>query len=473
MLHGPQVQIQTFIFGIAFLILLSSSPLAADESKQVFDALFAAKLKAVNATPDRADDVALASELLVHAKSSKEQLGLLTLICDSAYDLGLRSPEGQATAIEAQMLLAQHVESKRSEAQEKVVALLTRQASAGKAEERDAAGASLVVLLITMGDEKMQKSQFAEAAADFRRAVAAGSKIKGASVDEVKSKLELAARLDRTIKNIARLDEKLLENANDAASAQEIVRHYLVDLNDAASALPYLNRIKDDQLKQMTLLAAKPVSELNEDESLTLGEWYVSQIKPPALGAVVSHAEKCLVRFLALHPANDLPRTKATALLKTIRAIPSTGSTEPRFVKLVNVRSKLELALEGGFKDENVRTIQWHNTGAATNVWEIIPVPLSKAVRLKNKHSGKFLCVLPGELHVLQRSEPSKAGGDHWLIERTNTADHVMLRSVLLKNVLAVSGANLKPGGYIIHWKAGSGDEQKWQMIDDKPAKPK
>ena len=316
-------------FGViaAIVVLLLSLPTAfasADEVKKVFDSLFAAKIKAVGATIDRGDDIALGKEMLAIAKTSEEQPELLVLLCDQVHDLCIKHADGFAIAVEAQQLLAEKVETKRAGAQEKLTTLLTRQMTAGKADEREGAGESLVALLLSMGDEKFEKKQYAEAAGDYRRAVTVATQRKASSLEEAKSKLEFAAARDRAVKNLARLQEKLLKDANDFATAEEIVKLYVVELDDPAGARAYADRIKNVSWREAIPLATKEIDTLTVNEALNLGDLYVMLGKSSTSMArtiVLHKAKACYERFLSLHESKDLTRTRVEVTLKEVETL--------------------------------------------------------------------------------------------------------------------------------------------------------
>lgn len=309
----------------------------SDDAKSIFDSLFDAKIKAVSATGDRSDDVALAKEMLALAKTSANQPVMVTLLCDAAHDLAARHADGSATAAEAMTLLAETVVEKRSAARDKLILLLSRQSSIGKPEEREAASESLIALLATMGDEKLSERNYSEAVADYRRATTIAQQKKSESLDDMKSKLDFALSRDRTTKQLSRLEETLLKNANDAATAQEIVRLYVIELDDPAAAGPYLTRTKDEGLSRLIPLAAQEIDALNANDALQLGEWYRSQIKSlksPEAAPAIERTRHYLRRFLTLHTTDDLLRTKATALLNEIEAAAKAAAFNPRLTEL-------------------------------------------------------------------------------------------------------------------------------------------
>lgn len=343
---------------VVFLLSLQSAFASADEAKKVFDSLFAPKIKAVSATIDRGDDIALGKEMLAIAKTSEGQPDLLALLCDQVHDLCIKHADGFAIAVESQQFLADNVETKRAGAQEKLTTLLTRQMTAGKADERESAGESLIALLISMGDEKFEKKQYAEAAGDYRRAVTVATQRKAASLEEAKAKLEFAAARDRAVKNLARLQEKLLKDANDFATAEEIVKLYVIELDDPAGAVPYLNRVKDTALKENTKLASASVSTFDGTSSRKLADWYRSlaersdrRSKIAMLRRAKTLYDRCLeletnegssrsaVELLSNAVMNDLKKIEAAGDIVAVTPTPKNiylGSLEASNVKTID-----------------------------------------------------------------------------------------------------------------------------------------
>lgn len=297
-----------------------AAPAPADlaAAKSVYDTLFTAKLKAVRATTDRADDVALAKEMVALATSSDMQPELIELICEGAYELGHAQAEGFSLAAEAMSLLADSVPEKRAAARERQITILNRQITAGKLEDHEGAAENLADLLVSLGDEKAAKKDYADAAVEYRRALAMIQQHKLTFADAVKIKLDWAMGRDRATKQLARLQEKLLGNANDHITAQEIVKLFMIEFDDPTGALPYLERAKDAKLTEVVTLAAKSLSDLAAQECLTLGEWYFAAARDhDAFAAtLLPQSRRHVARFIELYSATDIHRTKAEVILK-------------------------------------------------------------------------------------------------------------------------------------------------------------
>ena len=303
--------------------IIASPPAQADDAQQVFDSLYAAKIKAAAGTIDRADDVALAGDLLAAAKTSTDTPGLLTLMCEAAHDLGQRHPDGFSAAADAMALLAEHVEAKRDAANDKLIDILTKQSRIGKVDEREAATQRLVDTLLAMGDAKMEAKKWSEAAADYRRAMLTAAPKKLPEAEVAKAKLEEATRLDRTTRQLSKLQQRLLENANDAAAAEEIARLYLLDLNEPGRTQEVASRVEDSTLKQVVELVNRPIRDLTTSDRLRLGEWYYNAAKslrgiPKA--TTLHRADAHFGAALDDKQMDNLSRTKAELISKDIQA---------------------------------------------------------------------------------------------------------------------------------------------------------
>lgn len=371
----------------------------ADDAKEVFDSLYGAKIRQVSATIDRADDIALAKDMLAVAKDSGGTPALQALLCEAVYDLGAKHADGYAAAVEAMQLLAETQPKQREAAREKLIDLLTKQSRIGKPDERDAAADALIDLLVTIGDEKAQKQDYAGAASDYRRAAAIAQQSKAESLESVKEKLQWATTRDRTIKHMDRLKEILLRDANDFATAEEIVRLYVVDFDDPGSAIPYLNRVKAESLKINVPLAAKPPRDLQVMECATVGDWYYTLARDAQAEHFITmlrRAESYLSRFVSLDTTDGLQKQKATLTLKAVkeeldkieakakqdaleRFIRSVDSRVPRGLRPVlhlsfdappqdgklrcNISLKRQFFLSGGQHVDGILGKAWHFNG--------------------------------------------------------------------------------------------------------------
>ncbi len=352
-----------FLSAFMATVLACSSFAWADPVKDVFDSIYGPRIKAVAGTGDKADDLALAKDMLEAARTSLETPALVALLCDASHALTFRLSEGQAVAAEAMTLLADAVPSQRDAAREKLINLLTVQSRTGKPEERDAAGDRLIELLLMIGDEKLDAKQWTEAINSYRRAMSQASMRKSPQTEVVRARLEESMRLDRAVKQIARLEEKLLANANDTATAQEIVKLYLLEMDDPDAAVPILARVQDETLRKIVPLAGRAVGDLDADESLMLGQWYRTQAAASNNRDLWVKTEQYLSRFLQLNTDTGLAFTKATVLhneakakMETLKPVPK-PPTPARLPRNPLIAEDKHFGFTGFEKKDNIYTL--------------------------------------------------------------------------------------------------------------------
>jgi len=380
---------RSWVCAIGCIIMsLPISAAFADEARQVFDSLYGQKIKQAAATSDRADDIALAKEMLAVAKASGSTPKLQAMLCDTAGDLGSKHPDGFSTAIEAMQLLADAQEDQREATRVKLIDLLTKQSRTGKAEERTQASDAMIDLLIAMGDEKAEKKQYAEAAVDYRRAFILATQRKSDLLNVVKAKMEFAVSRDRAVTQIARLREKLLQNANDHATAEEIVKLYVVELDEPTAALPFINRVKDERLKRFVPLAIRPASELSATDCLELAQTYVAWSREQGKADKIhlwGKAARLLEEYLKVHTADDLSRRQADVLLSEAQAKLAAANSEAVTAEPIRLQGHTQPVSVARFSPDGKSII----TGSADG-----------SVRVWNARTGKNLSSIESLGHV-------------------------------------------------------------------------
>jgi formylglycine-generating enzyme required for sulfatase activity len=146
----------------------------------------------------------------------------------------------------------------------------------------------------------------AKAAMDLLAASAAEKKVESLQVE----------------KQIAALKARLSVDPKDASSRKEIVRLYLVEMDNPAEAAKFLNEAMDAATRKYVPAAAKPVEEAPEAACTEMGDWYrglADQATAPASkGAMLERAKAYYTRFVDLHKADDVARAGATLMLMKI-----------------------------------------------------------------------------------------------------------------------------------------------------------
>lgn len=345
---------------IAITVLFTASAMA-DKADDLFQSLYGPKVDQARATPDPSDDIAIAKSMLTTIENATTQPDFLAVMCDHIYSLTHRTRDGYSTAVAAMRLLASNVPAKRSEANQKLIATLTRQMASGKTDERTDAAVGLVATLIAVGNDKVATKHYPQAAADYRRAFSLARQRKLPDVDLIKARLDQALELNESQRKLERLQAKLLRDANDHTAAEAIVIIFIRDYNDPSAAKKFINRVKDEQLKAMATLAAKDEADLNTADSLTLGEWYKSLAdldRSTSKTHLLIRARDHLRRFRTHHQAKDIQGIKADALLvqieqslenagPTLLGTPSGGKEKPDKNDLLKLVDATKDAISG------------------------------------------------------------------------------------------------------------------------------
>jgi formylglycine-generating enzyme required for sulfatase activity len=307
---------------LAAVLLASSLLVAADEAADTFNKLYGEDLKRVAATPSPADDVALGKQMLDDAKKAGDQPAFLTLLCEKAYELASKDPSGYATATAAMDLLAGKVPEKKVECLQKNAALCQKQYAAARGEAKTKAGESVIAALGSLAEAQAAAGDTDDAGLTLRQAIAVATAIKSESKAALQAKVENLASQQQVEKQIAALKARLDADPKDASSRKEIVRMYLVEMNNPGEAAKFLDETLDEATRKYVPAAVKPVEDAPEAACMELGDWYKGLADQAAThaskGAMLRRAQAYYQRFLVLHTATDLGRTAATLTLKRI-----------------------------------------------------------------------------------------------------------------------------------------------------------
>ena len=304
------------------ILLASSLPVAADEAADTFNKLYGEDLKRIAATLSPADDVALAKQMLEDAKKAGDQPAFLALLCEKAYELASKDPSGYATATAAMDLLAGKVPEKKVECLQKNAGLYQKQYAAARGEAKVKAGESIITALGALAEAQAAAGDADAAGLTLRQAISVATAIKSENRAALQARLENLAPRRKAEKQIEAIQAKLDADPKDAASRKELVRLWLVDMDNPAEAAKFLDETLDEATRKYVAAAAKPIEDVPEAACMELGDWYkglADQASPASKGAMLRHAQAYYQRFLVLHPAADLGRTAATLTLKRIQ----------------------------------------------------------------------------------------------------------------------------------------------------------
>jgi hypothetical protein len=311
------------IFFCAALLLGPAAACAdeAEDAAQAFESLFGNDIRNARATPDARDDVELAGRILNAARKAQAQAAFVALLCEKAYELSGTTPAGYATAAAALELLAQTAADRAAWCAERLLEVRQKQFDAARGDEKKAAGEALLACLLPAAEAKEKSGALPEAAALCRRMQVVAAAIDSPCRAEIDARADALALKMKVARQIADVTAMLARDPRNVGAREGLVRLYLVDLDDPAGAARHLAGVADETLLKYVPAAAKGIEAAPEVACTELADWYrglAETALPAAKAAMYARAKAYLARFLEIHPAQDLDRTRATLALAKI-----------------------------------------------------------------------------------------------------------------------------------------------------------
>jgi hypothetical protein len=307
------------VAGLA-LLFMSSAARAADP-QAAFDELFGREYKQATATPDRADDAALAARLLKAATDLEGPADLKSLLFEKAYDLALDNPATYATAFSAlDGLEKTNPDFKAAIDERRLNVAKTQYQGARAVDEKIKAGRLYIDLLMVVADAKTASGNYADAHANLRLALAVADAVKSDRKEEIADRLKRIWPRVAAAQQVETLKARLQADPADKATADAILRLYLVDLDNPAEAAKYADASGDETMKKYLLVAAMHAENLPEKACLALGNWYkdLASAAGPTRAPMLQRAQTYYASFLAAHTTEDADRSAAAAALDKV-----------------------------------------------------------------------------------------------------------------------------------------------------------
>lgn len=341
----------------AWMAVGSAARAEVTEADKAFEQLFGNDYKAVIATSDSRDDIALAQRMIEAGRSATGQPAFVVVLCDYAYKLATKHPDGYAVAIESQQLLVSVAPEQQDAAADRVLTLRQRRFAMARGDDRTTLGQELIDALVQRGDSHVAKDQLDDALRVYRQATGVVTAIKSDSRDLVRARLESTLNRQRIFNQIEQAKSRLRNDPKDATAAEELLKLHVVDLDDPEAARKYSFLSSDPKMGNRLKQAAGPVEEVPEAEALELGEWYRGLADgatgDAARAAMLRRAKAYYDRFLAVHEAKDLDRVKASLALQKVEtdlaAVEKTLSPAPTTAsgKWIDLLEKIDPAQHG------------------------------------------------------------------------------------------------------------------------------
>ncbi|MCY2930077.1 MAG: formylglycine-generating enzyme family protein [Planctomycetota bacterium] len=324
-----------WMLGAGVVLCLASWAMAGAEAD--YQALFGEEEKAVVGKGPRAS-AEFAGKVLQAAKALDKDKGLQAILCEKAYEFGMKDSAGYGTAIDAMKFLAQVAPEKKGQAQEKLIeASQVRYAKSAGAERRTL-GEELIGLLVAGGDERAGLKKPMEAISLYRKALDVATGAGSGRVGEITDRIKQTTAGVEAEARLTGLKNKLKENPKSVAARTNLILAYLGEFDNPAEAVKLVTDDLDEKVRTYVPLSAKPVSDLAEGACLELATWYADvaeKASPAGKGVLLGKSNACCERFLELHTDQDVARLKGTMLLeKVAKAGEKAGLEFARWVRL-------------------------------------------------------------------------------------------------------------------------------------------
>jgi hypothetical protein len=292
-------------------------------AEETFDSLYGAELRKVEKTRDTADDLELAARLLEGARKADAMPGVQTLMCIKACRLAAADPKGFETALAAADLLADKAPALVHETEETVLAIRKKQYDASPAEWKAAAGEVYVQCLAVAAAGKARTGNIEEALSLCRMASRIARDIRLANTEAVDAQIKRLTEMQKIVGRVPQLKAQLKADPANRKAREELLRLYVVELDNPAEAEAFLDDQSDPAYRKYVPAAAKPVDAAPEEACRELGDWYRElAASATALGqaSTLARARAYYERFLQQHAAKDEGRAKVELALDSVRA---------------------------------------------------------------------------------------------------------------------------------------------------------
>jgi len=223
----------------AVCVMVWPNHLRADAESD-YEMLFGKEDKTVAASSSTADDAAFAGKLLEAAGSLRNSPELQRLLCQKAYEFGLRNPAGHHGAIEAVKVLEKAFPDEKPTWQEMRLKALELQYRQAPRSARKAAAEAYLTAILDRADAQEAAGQQEEAAASYTKAYPIANYNRSALLGEIVARRkDLAQRMAaeaRAQVRLKMLTAALERDPKDVSAREDLIRFHLLERDDAAAA---------------------------------------------------------------------------------------------------------------------------------------------------------------------------------------------------------------------------------------------
>ncbi|MFP4054476.1 MAG: tetratricopeptide repeat protein [Phycisphaerae bacterium] len=294
---------------------------SAQDAATRFTALYGRDLMDARQSPTFTDDLRLAEAMLKTARVTRKDPDMVALLCENAYQLARKRPEGYDTAVDALDLLGASVPEKAETCQEKLVEIYQIRYRTARADARPKQGQRAIDALCELAEMRVQNADYRRATASLRNALVIARVIRSGSKDEIDARLDELSAAEKMTRQAEELKKRLAADRNDTFARERLIELYLVDLDDPEEAGKYLTPSSDQALRTYIPLAARDPYTVGKDLQPQLAQWYLSlaeKEKDQSRLLMLRRARTYYEAWLDKHRRKDAERTKVEFELKKI-----------------------------------------------------------------------------------------------------------------------------------------------------------
>ena len=286
-----------------------------------------------------------ARKLLDSAKMLNDAPAVQTRMCEEAYEYGMLTPAGYATALEALKALDTVAPDRTGAWGEKRLEVYRQQYLRADRKNKPDQGRTYVESLLAQAKQCAEAAKWSDAAKYRRQAYNVARTVNLPERPAIFASLRNAENRTEAVARIEILKATITKNPADVASRRRLVESYLIALDMPQEAAKYLSDALDATLRSNVALAAKDAAELADADFVTLGQWYKDLVARAADNeaktALLTRARDNLRMYLEVYPKQDVQRLKVVGMLKAVEADlarlnpPAPVETPPQWVDVL------------------------------------------------------------------------------------------------------------------------------------------
>jgi len=375
---------------LALLVPCVRSSEVQEKAQKAFDALYGPDVKRALSSRDTTQAVALAAKLLDSAKAAEDQPELMALLCTRACELGAVDPKGYETAQAAADLVASKAPQAAGPCQEVLTTLRQREYDASRGSTKAQAGEALIDALLALAATHTRAGKVEEAGKPLHKASAVAKTIKSSKSETIDAQLKAHAARQKNAAELAKLKRQVEADPANTKARDQLAMLLVVGFDNPAEAAKYLTDASDATLRKFVPAAAKPVSDAPELACLDLLDWYMElggEASPAGKAAIFTRATLYGKRFLELHTAKDLDRTRVELAMKKaqqeIAKLGGEASSKSQWIDLLRLIDTQRHVVAGKWERTNAGLAT--DAPTATHWWTEVPLMPSGSYELEVK----------------------------------------------------------------------------------------